>query len=340
MRKKSFYIALISILIILTFTITSFALSIKPDDRGEKVREVQMMLEDLGYDIAIDGVYGLRTKSIIKSFQSNNGLKVDGIVGDNTFEVLKDRTTDIEYEVKKGDTLSELALKYDTTTSDIKENNNLNSHLIRPGDIIYIPKTGKGGGKDDRLANNIIHEVEAGDALSLIAKRYGTDVETIKLANNLKSNRIRIGENLVIPYMENMSGGSFRLAKGAFIWPVMGRISSYFGWRIHPIRNVRAFHSGLDIAIPLGKEIRAAASGKVVQSGWINGFGKTVTIEHGNDVQTLYAHNSRLLVRKGSYVKVGDIIALAGSTGLSTGSHLHFGILVDDEAINPIKYLP
>ena len=159
MRKKSFYIALISILIILTFTITSFALSIKPDDRGEKVREVQMMLEDLGYDIAIDGVYGLRTKSIIKSFQSNNGLKVDGIVGDNTFEVLKDRTTDIEYEVKKGDTLSELALKYDTTTSDIKENNNLNSHLIRPGDIIYIPKTGKGGGKDDRLANNIIHEV-------------------------------------------------------------------------------------------------------------------------------------------------------------------------------------
>ncbi|MGM0410711.1 MAG: LysM peptidoglycan-binding domain-containing protein, partial [Bacillota bacterium] len=261
MKKKSFLIALISIFIIFSFTFNSFALNLENNDRGEKVKEVQQMLNNLGYDITADGVFGARTESTIKSFQSNNGLDVDGVIGNKTYETLKEVTSEIEYEVKKGDTLYDLAKEYDISIEDIKKRNNLSSYIIRPGDKIYIPKTGKGGGKTDNLKNNIIHEVEAGDSLSLIAKRYGTDIETIKLANNLKNSNIRIGEELTIPHMDNHNEGSFKLAKGAFIWPVMGRISSGYGYRIHPIKKERAFHSGIDLAVPLGKEIRAAASG-------------------------------------------------------------------------------
>jgi len=340
MNKNKYFIALISIFMIFIFTISSFALSLDLKDKNEKVEEVQNMLSNLGYNITVDGIYGLGTKSIVKTFQRNNGLKVDGVVGDSTYKALKERTTDIKYKVKKGDTLYDLAKKYDTTVSDIKEKNNLNSNLIKPEDTIIIPKTGKGGGRNVNLSNKIIHEVEPGDTLSGLSKKYGVDIETIKLANNLRNSTIRIGDNLIIPYMEKNTARSFQLTKGAFIWPVMGRISSSYGSRIHPINNERSFHSGLDIAVPLNKEIRAAASGRVIQSGWISGYGKAVTIDHGNNIKTRYAHNSRLIVKKGSTVRVGDVIALSGSTGLSTGSHLHFEIRKGNNTVNPIKYLP
>ena len=340
MNKKRIYIAIISIFIIFAFTISSFALTLKLDNNGKKVKEVQNMLNKLGYNISVDGIYGLGTKSTVKTFQTNNGLKVDGVVGESTYKALKERTTDIKYQVKKGDTLYDLAQEYNTTVADIKKHNNLESNLIKPRETIIIPKTGKGGGRNKNLSKNIIHEVEPGDTLSGLSKKYGTDIETIKLANNLKNTNIRSGENLIIPYMENNSGRSFQLAKGAFIWPVMGRISSSYGWRVHPIKDKRNHHSGIDIAVPLHREIRAAASGKIIQSGWISGYGKAVTIEHGNDIKTRYAHNSRLLVRKGSNVKVGDVIALSGSTGISTGSHLHFEIIRRNKTVNPIKFLP
>ena len=340
MNKSKYLIAIISIILIFSFTINTFALSLELNDKNEKVKEVQKMLNNLGYSISVDGIYGLGTESTVKTFQSNNGLEVDGVVGKSTFEALKERTTDIEYKVKKGDTLYDLAKKYDTTVSDIKKRNNLQSNLIKPKQTIYIPKTGIGGGSKKKLSENIIHKVEAGDTLIELSKKYGTDVETIKLANNLRNSNIRIGENLIIPYMENNSGRSFQLTKGAFIWPIMGRISSGYGWRVHPIKDERSFHSGIDIAVTLNREIRAAASGKIIQSGWISGYGKAVTIEHGNDIKTRYAHNSRLIVRKGSFVNIGEVIALSGSTGLSTGSHLHFEIIKGNNTVNPIKYLP
>ena len=93
MRKFSYYTALITLFIILIFSMQSSAISLELDDRGTKVTEVQKMLDKLGYDISIDGVYGHRTKSTIKSFQLNNGLNVDGIVGDNTFKLLSSKSS-------------------------------------------------------------------------------------------------------------------------------------------------------------------------------------------------------------------------------------------------------
>ena len=330
----------VSILLVSIISINALAIGLELDDRGEKVKEVQALLQKVGYDISTDGIFGHHTKEIVKDFQLNNNLTVDGIVGDNTYSKLKKMAEDIKYVVKKGDTLYGIARRFDTTVDTIKASNNLRGAMIHPGDTLYIPKTGRGGGDENRIYANIIHEVKPGDALLSISKKYGVDVQTIKQANNLNSNKIIAGKNLVIPFEERVKGGKFALGKGAFIWPLQGRISSYFGWRTDPVTGGSELHKGLDIAVPIGKEIRAASSGKVVKSGWMGGFGKTVVIDHGDGVETLYAHNSKLYVSIGERVNTGQIIARAGSTGKSTGSHLHFGVLVNGEPKDPYKYLP
>lgn len=123
------------------------------------------------------------------------------------------------------------------------------------------------------------------------------------------------------------------------LWPVRGRITSEFGWRVHPILKTKRYHSGLDIAVPQGTPVAAAAGGKVILSGWVGGYGKTVIIDHGGGISTLYGHNSSLLVKEGNVVRAGQIIAKAGSTGLSTGPHVHFEVRRDGAATSPHDWL-
>ena len=129
-------------------------------------------------------------------------------------------------------------------------------------------------------------------------------------------------------------------ATGSFVWPVRGRISSPFGRRVHPITGKVRNHSGIDIALPQGNPVVAAQSGKVIHSGWINGYGYTVIIDHGGGISTLYGHNSALTVRAGQSVKRGERIARVGSTGLSTGPHVHFEVRQNGVAVNPMNWLP
>ncbi len=124
------------------------------------------------------------------------------------------------------------------------------------------------------------------------------------------------------------------------IWPVNGGVTSYFGWRMHPILNERRFHYGIDISASHGTPIKAAQSGVVIHGGAKGGYGLTVIIDHGGKLSTLYAHASQLYVKNGEAVSKGQVIAAVGSTGLSTGPHLHFEVRVDGEAKNPLEYLP
>ena len=128
---------------------------------------------------------------------------------------------------------------------------------------------------------------------------------------------------------------------GKFLFPLASytRISSPYGYRIHPITGTRKLHSGIDYAAPHGTAIYAAEDGSVLTSGWINGYGYTVTINHGGGYVTLYAHCSKLLVSAGQTVKKGQTIAKVGSTGNSTGNHLHFEVKVNGKAVNPAGYL-
>jgi murein DD-endopeptidase MepM/ murein hydrolase activator NlpD len=127
----------------------------------------------------------------------------------------------------------------------------------------------------------------------------------------------------------------------SMIWPVTGYwISSYYGWRHHPILGYDRFHSGIDYAAGYNVPIKAAESGRVIFSGVNGGYGNCVIIDHGGGVSTLYAHCNKLLVKQGDIVVKGQQIALVGSTGLSTGPHLHFEVRVNGQTTDPLNWLP
>lgn len=126
-------------------------------------------------------------------------------------------------------------------------------------------------------------------------------------------------------------------------WPLVGRITSTFGWRGSPFRRSRSrqeFHNGIDIAAPRGTAVHAAADGVVIYAGWISGWGRMVKIRHQGGIVTSYAHNSSLLVKEGDRVVKGEIIARVGSSGRSTGPHLHFTIEKNGRPVDPMDYLP
>ena len=118
--------------------------------------------------------------------------------------------------------------------------------------------------------------------------------------------------------------------------PVVGRITSGFGMRYHPILHYERFHAGLDFGAPYGSPIVAAANGQVVAAGWAGGYGHEVQIAHGGGIVTLYGHMSSIVAQAGEMVRQGQVIGYVGSTGLSTGPHLHFEVRVDGRAVNPL----
>ncbi len=127
---------------------------------------------------------------------------------------------------------------------------------------------------------------------------------------------------------------------GIFIWPTDSRtITSYFGWRIHPIFGDYRYHSGMDIAASAGTPVYAADSGTVILAQWYGGYGYCVVIDHGDGLSTLYGHNSELKVSVGDEVTQGQVIALCGSTGNSTGPHVHFEVRVNGVVTEPMDYL-
>lgn len=160
------------------------------------------------------------------------------------------------------------------------------------------------------------------------------------ISNNLVQNSSKNveKESSDIKLLSTMSTQGPRNKKLPYI-PVMGEISSEFGEREHPITKKTEVHTGIDIAAPLGTEISASLDGTVISVGENTVYGKNVSIQHDKGIVTTYSHCSEILVKEGQSVKKSDIIALVGKTGLSTGSHLHFEVKIDDEYINPVEFL-
>lgn len=131
------------------------------------------------------------------------------------------------------------------------------------------------------------------------------------------------------------------MGTGEFRWPVPSstRVTSDYGWRVHPILKTRRFHEGVDIAAPTGADVVAADDGVVIFTGWYGAYGNTIIIDHGGKLSTRYSHLSRILVKDGQNVKKGDKIGLVGSTGWSTGSHLDFGVIQNGQHANPWNWL-
>ena len=130
-----------------------------------------------------------------------------------------------------------------------------------------------------------------------------------------------------------------KLKPGKMLTPSYGEFSSNFGWRTHPIFGYQRFHAGMDFAADYGAPIYAAQNGIVLYAGWYGGYGNTVILDHGNGITSLYAHASQVYVREGQSVTQGDVIAATGSTGLSTGPHLHFEVRENGTPVDPMNYL-
>jgi murein DD-endopeptidase MepM/ murein hydrolase activator NlpD len=122
-------------------------------------------------------------------------------------------------------------------------------------------------------------------------------------------------------------------------WPVAGTISSSYGYRNHPVRGERMFHTGVDISVPSGSEVKATADGIVSFAGWTENSGIVVVTEHGHGFSTAYAHNREALVRVGQRIARGDAIAMSGSTGVSTGPHVHYEIWKNGRPTDPAGFL-
>ena len=185
-------------------------------------------------------------------------------------------------------------------------------------------------GKKQQLNSASSRQKELYNSISLQRK----DVE--RALDELDEESARIADML-----RRLSGDTANLGTGKFTWPSPGykRITSQFGNRRHPILKTPRFHSGVDIGVPMSSTIVAADSGTVIETAWRGAYGNTVLINHGNGTATMYAHLSKFLVKAGTAVKKGDAIAKSGSTGWSTGPHLHFEVRVNGNPVNPLNYI-
>jgi murein DD-endopeptidase MepM/ murein hydrolase activator NlpD len=197
------------------------------------------------------------------------------------------------------------------------------ARYLRPGQILEVPDT-----------DGTYVTLKKGDTVSGICKSYELEITDLVNANpGVDISNLNIGDRLFIPG----SGALSQLFR--FAWPVHGRISGRYGMRIHPVYRRRMMHTGLDIAASHGTPIRAALGGRVTFVGWKGGLGKTVIIEHPNGYETTYGHCSKILVNRGDVVEKGDRIAKVGTTGISTGPHLHFEVRKGGKRQNPESVL-
>ncbi|MGQ9708307.1 MAG: M23 family metallopeptidase [bacterium] len=151
--------------------------------------------------------------------------------------------------------------------------------------------------------------------------------------------RAEFAQNSLLEIERAASQQQERLRHLPSIWPVQGWVTSGFGYRQDPFTGRREMHQGMDIVAPSGTQIVAPADGRVVFSGWLPGFGRTVEIDHGWGVHTFYGHCRTLMVNVGRRVRRGEVIATVGATGQATGNHLHYGVKVNGNWVNPADYI-
>jgi LysM repeat protein len=253
----------------------------------------------------------------------NDALVSTGPIGEDEIAEANVQSGEIRvYTVREGDTLSQVAEMFNVTTNTIMWANDLTkSTSIQPGDtLVILPIIG------------VRHEVKNGDTISTIAKKYEGDVDEILAYNQLTSaDDLSVGDTLIIP------GGALHQApvRGSQAAPVRvsGSAVASTGF-VHPAPGsvkTQGIHgyNAVDLAGSYGSAIRAAAAGEVIVakgSGWNGGYGNYIVVRHPNGVQTLYSHLSTVGVGVGAYVSQGEVIGGMGSTGRSTGTHLHFEV--------------
>lgn len=239
-----------------------------------------------------------------------------------------------EYTIRRGDNFWKLAKDCGFTIDTIVGcNPQMEKIICYVGQKILLPSRG-----------GCLHRVRSGEDLTKIALDYRADPEAISQANRLSREwGLMPGMWIFIPGAKPLylnQGMHKQYSKRAlFRSPLTGRYTSFVGRRIHPVLGFSKFHNGVDIACKHGSWVGAAGSGTVIAAGWGGGIGKYIKIDHRNGYQTVYGHLSVIYVRNGQHVRGGQLIARSGSTGRSTGPHLHFTIYDNGAVKNPMDYL-
>jgi len=230
----------------------------------------------------------------------------------------------IVYKVKEGDTIWDIAQTYGVDPETLAVINGMtNWNRLAVGQHLRI-----------LTLTGLLHRVRPDESLDQIAEKYQVNIDEIVEVNCLKDeNSLREGQELIIPGARPPREAVLAAKGMLYRWPTRGRISSYFGYRWgRP-------HTGIDIAAPTGTPVVASRDGTVRSVGWLGRYGKTVVVRHSDGNETLYAHLSAILVSSGQWVEQGSMIGRVGSTGNSTGPHLHFEIRIGGRPRNPLDFL-
>lgn len=315
------------------------------EDKITAAETVAMAASFISSNVANDAyeVIGNQDKKVQLAF-AGDAIANPGIISTTSSYKLKNKFT--QYKIREGDTLSSIAVKFGVTSDSIKWSNGIkNEDFIKPGKVIKIPSI-----------NGIIYVVKSGDTISGIASKFKTTSALIISQNDLYGEKLQIGSKIIVPdgvietpkpkvtpttqvasnsssssYGSGRYGGSSYIGRtGSFMFPTvrgpMGYYNGYHWWAI-------------DVPNSIGTPIYAADSGQIVEAsyGWNGGFGNTILINHGDGYQTRYAHMSTLRLL-GGYVSKGQVIGYMGSTGRSTGSHLHFEVIRSGSQVNPLNF--
>lgn len=271
-------------------------------------------------------------------------------------QVVKEQETASIYKVASGDTLSEIAIKVNIPMDKIVEMNDslddVNTTLqIGQELVITVPEPEL---SVTRLEQNYYEEIYDADVIVYdVDEWYTTQTEVLQqpsagfrkvvadvaFVNDKEVSREILKEEVVMEAVPKIMKRGTKIPP-TYVKPISGgRLTSNFGKRAAPKKGASTYHKGVDWATPTGTAVYASCGGTVAKAGWGSGYGYVVYINHEDGRQTRYGHLSKVLVSAGQTVKQGDKIALSGNTGVSTGPHLHFEILINGQQVNPLKYL-
>lgn len=271
-------------------------------------------------------------------------------------EVTKEQEKNQIYEVVSGDSLSKIAVENELTIEKLIEMNesieNENS-TIRVGDeiIITVPEPELSVERQEEIYYEEDYEAEIiyvdnddwytteSKTLQEPSAGHRKVVAMVSYRNNAETDREIIKEEVTYEAVPKIVEKGTKIPP-TYIKPISGgRLSSGFGRRSRPTRGASTYHKGIDWATPVGTAVMASSGGTVAKAGWGSGYGYVVYINHADGRQTRYGHLSKVLVSAGQTVSQGQKIALSGNTGISSGPHVHFEILIDGSQVNPLKYL-
>jgi murein DD-endopeptidase MepM/ murein hydrolase activator NlpD len=237
------------------------------------------------------------------------------------------------YKIEQGDIIGSLAIKFGLNQDTLISLNNIkNTRGLQIGQMLKVPNQ-----------DGILYTVKKGETLSAIAEIFEVDQSAIMTVNELFSDTLKPDTSLFIPGARLREVDLQEINGDLFGWPIRGRITSLYGYRPNPFNpkddGTRQFHSGIDIAAAAGTHIRAAQSGRVSTVSYDASFGNYIVINHHSGYRTLYAHMSVTRVKAGALVTAGQHIGDVGSTGRSTGPHLHFTVYKNGVTVNPLNLI-